>query len=158
MSVIEHMNQIDFQHSHEQHDYRENYGNEIAHSNRVLIVDDDDIFREFIDQALTYLKFDVESVDNGQDALELFINEGFGLVLTDIQMPGMDGWELATKIKTASPNTPVILMTGMQKDLVEKKMRDGHADSVLYKPFKLNDVQVVVNDYLMNKEFNGRRL
>lgn len=97
---------------------------------RILVVDDDHCVREVLSRLLIALKFKVKSVDNAYDALDLFINEGFELVLTDIQMPGMDGWELAFNIKKISTETPVILITGMEKHEVEERMQNGHANFI----------------------------
>jgi|WetSurMetagenome_2_1015567.scaffolds.fasta_scaffold373304_2 DNA-binding NtrC family response regulator len=116
-------------------------------SKRVLVVDDDDILREFLDQALTAVNIKVKSVNNAYDALDLLSNERFELVITDIQMPGMDGWELATNIKKSSPETPVILMTGMQMEQV-KKIKNSSYDFILYKPFSLKQLETTVTKYL----------
>jgi len=138
------------------HSYIKDYGesddvkNQI--SKRVLIVDDDDILREFLDQALTAANIKVKSASNGHDALDLLNNESVELVLTDIQMPGMDGWELATHIKKSSPETPVILMTGMQKDQVEEKRKNNHIDFILYKPFSVKQLETTVTNYLTKGE------
>jgi DNA-binding NtrC family response regulator len=59
-------------------------------------------------------------------------------------MPGMDGFTLASNIKSASPKTPVIMMTGSARSVVEEKMRKGCVDSVLFKPFKLEDFNETV--------------
>jgi DNA-binding NtrC family response regulator len=121
-------------------------------SKRVLIVDDDDILRDFLDQALNSINVEVMSASNANDALELLTNERVGLVITDIQMPGMDGWELATIIKKTYPETPVILMTGMQMDQVEKKMKNNHIDFILYKPFSIKQLEATVTNYLTKVE------
>jgi DNA-binding NtrC family response regulator len=133
-------------------DYTENEGSYETDNHRLLIVDDDDILREFIDQALSTVNIKVKSVNNALDALDLFANEKFELVLTDIQMPGMDGWELATNIKKISPDTPVILMTGMQSNYVEEKMKKINIDSILYKPFSFKLLETTVNNCLVKGE------
>jgi CheY-like chemotaxis protein len=122
-----------------------------ANPKRVLVVDDDNALREMLDQLLTVSKFKVKSVDNGREALDLFMNELFELVLTDVQMPGMDGWELTANIKKISPETPVILMTGMHKNQIEKMLEKVHADSVLYKPFDLRQFETLMNRYFPDR-------
>jgi CheY-like chemotaxis protein len=118
---------------------------------RILIVDDDHSIRDILYELFTALKFEVNSVDNAYDALDLFINEGFDLVLSDIQMPGMDGWELAFNIKKTSSETPVILITGMDKAQVEEQMKQSYADAVLYKPFVINHLVSAVYSFLVDK-------
>jgi len=122
-----------------------------ANPKRVLVVDDDNALREMLDQLLTVSKFKVKSVDNGREPLDLFMNELFELVLTDVQMPGMDGWELTANIKKISPETPVILMTGMHKNQIEKMLEKVHADSVLYKPFDLRQFETLMNRYFPDR-------
>jgi CheY-like chemotaxis protein len=117
-------------------------------SKRILIVDDDDILREFLDQVLRSFNFEVTSVNNAGLALDLLTKETFGLVLTDIQMPVMDGWELAENIKQISPGIPVIFMTGMDRSEVEKKIKNMDIDSILFKPFTFTLIKTTLDDYL----------
>ena len=60
--------------------------------------------------------------------------------MTDFQMPGMDGFTLASNIKNSSPNTPVIMITGSDESVVQERMGKGCVDRVLFKPFKLEDI------------------
>jgi CheY-like chemotaxis protein len=104
---------------------------------RILVVDDDNGILTVLLYLLREMDFDVEAAENGYEAKELFLSGAFDLVMTDLQMPGMDGWELAFNIKRMSPGTPVILITGAEKDMVEGGKNFHHVDSVLFKPFKL---------------------
>jgi len=124
---------------------------DIEKSKRIILVDDDDTIRKILSLLLTELKFKVSSVDNAHDALDLFINEGADLVLTDIRMPLMDGRELAFKIKINSPKTPVILMTGLRKEEAEEGVYNCHADFILFKPFSAKYLRKVVYSFLVNK-------
>jgi CheY-like chemotaxis protein len=114
---------------------------------RILIVDDDSIVRDILCRLLTALGFEVRSFDNGFDALNSFINEVFDLVFSDIQMPGMNGWELAFNIKKVTPEVPVILITGMTKDEVEEELINGHADSILFKPFNVTQIKAAIYSF-----------
>jgi DNA-binding NtrC family response regulator len=115
---------------------------------RILIVDDDDSIRDLVSIFLTALKFDIKAVDNAYDAMDLFTEKAFDLILTDIEMPGMDGLELALNIKKTSPETPVILITGMDKAQIDEAMKKGLADSVLYKPFDLKHLEASLYSFL----------
>ncbi|MBN1625351.1 MAG: response regulator [Deltaproteobacteria bacterium] len=120
------------------------------HPKRIMVVDDDPIVRDILECLLSYLSFKAVTIDNAYDALDLFTNGNFDLVLTDIQMPGMDGWELTCRIKKASSETPVILMTGLNKFDVEEGMKNSPADSILFKPFNIRDLAKIVNEILNN--------
>jgi response regulator RpfG family c-di-GMP phosphodiesterase len=80
---------------------------------RIMVVDDDDTIRKVLEQLFTDLNWQVKTFDDPIKALTLFEKENFELVFSDIQMPGMDGWELTANLKKISPETPVVLITGM---------------------------------------------
>ena len=65
-------------------------------------------------------------------------------------MPGMDGWTLARHIKKRSPATPVVLITGSEKETVLRKAKGNSIDSVLFKPFTLEDLQQTLQGALDN--------
>jgi two-component system sensor histidine kinase EvgS len=110
----------------------------------ILVVDDDQGIRAFLSRLLSTMGFHVTQAADGDEALDLISRKSFGIVFTDFHMPGMDGFTLASNIKSASPKTPVIMMTGSARSVVEEKMRKGCVDSVLFKPFKLEDFNETV--------------
>lgn len=132
-------------------EYRTSEDRDIEKSKRIILVDDDNTIRKILSLLLSEFKFEVNSVDNAYDAMNFFIDKGADLVLTDIQMPGMDGRELACNIKKISPKTPVILMTGMRKDEVEDDVNNSHADFILFKPFKAKYLRKVMCSFLANQ-------
>ncbi len=81
-------------------------------SNPVLLVDDEEDIREVLGITLSDMGYDVQTAENGEKALEMFHRFGFPIVLTDIKMPGMDGIALLKRIKTESPYTEIIMITG----------------------------------------------
>jgi len=97
---------------------------------------------------LRLLGFDVALASNAIEALAAFIENSFDLVVTDLQMPMMEGSELAQLVKERSPNTPVILLTGSDRETVCRKVKTGSVDSVIFKPFKLNDLQSTIQGAL----------
>ncbi len=66
--------------------------------------------------------------------------EPFDLVLTDLVMPGMSGWEVAATLKSRAPDRPVGLVTGWSSQLHPDKMKGRPVDFVLAKPFRFEDV------------------
>ncbi|MCU7240583.1 response regulator [Pseudomonas peradeniyensis] len=81
---------------------------------RVLVVEDDDILRWLMTEAVTHLGHDVIECANADDALEKFSgDQRLALVITDVRMPGhMDGIDLAKAIWAACPELPVIIVSG----------------------------------------------
>jgi CheY-like chemotaxis protein len=96
--------------------------------------------------------FEVALADNGVESLAVFLDNSFDLVLTDLEMPAMDGLSLTHCIKEKSPSTPVILLTASDKETVRKKVERGPVNSVLFKPFRLEDLQRTVQGALESRE------
>jgi len=78
---------------------------------RILIVDDEKSVRETLREMLEYEGYEVVEADSGLQALDLFSQQSFDVVLCDIKMPGMDGMELLEKI-LQSYDIPVIMISG----------------------------------------------
>ena len=100
-----------------------NAGQEI--SRRILLADDNKAVRDAVSWFLEFMGFEVALAGNGIEALAVFIESSFDLVLTDLAMPVMDGLSLADQIKTRAPRTPVILLTGSDRETVRKKVERG---------------------------------
>ena len=118
---------------------------------RVLVVDDEMNIRDILSGMLSILGFEVAVARNGDEALDIFLNNAIALVLTDLNMPGMDGWTLTSHIKEKSPSTPVVMMTGSEKSSVIEKLKESRVDSVIFKPFGFGHIQKAVQDILDNK-------
>lgn len=105
----------------------------------VLVVEDDDMLRAQTRQSLTLLGCRVTETASAAQALDLLrTTAGIDLVLTDIVMPGgMDGRQLAARIRTLYPALPVLLTTGYSKGLID----DPALPAVLFKPYRLNDLK-----------------
>jgi CheY-like chemotaxis protein len=119
---------------------------------RILVADDDKVIRDAVTWFLEFMGFEVALAGNGIEALAVFLESSFDLVLTDLQMPAMDGFSLASHIKERSPSTPVILLTGCDRETVWKKVERALVDSVIFKPFRLEDLQRTVQGALASKE------
>ncbi len=117
----------------------------------ILVVDDNHGMRSCLSALLSTMGFQVTQAEDGGEALELISRKKFGLVFTDFEMPGMDGFALASNIKRSSPDTSVIMMTGSDKRVVQEKMRNGCVDSVLFKPFELEDIDERVRGALIGR-------
>jgi two-component system chemotaxis response regulator CheY len=112
---------------------------------RILLVDDQQSVRQTIALLLSLDKHTVVEAANGTEALALFKPGGFDLVITDFQMPQMNGNELAAKIKLAWPVQPVLMITAYAEQLEES---DNPVDALLDKPFQLEDLRRVMTKLL----------
>lgn len=108
----------------------------------VLIADDEDTIRETVHDVLAGYGCKVHSVSDGIAAIELIEKESFDLVLSDIKMPGKDGYQVFAAAKEANAATPVILTTGFGYDpnhAIVRARREG-LSAVLFKPFKVDQL------------------
>lgn len=110
---------------------------------RILVVDDDQSVRVAMAGILSDLGYDVAVAADADEALVLLQDSTVGLVLTDLNMPGMDGLSLARCIKKDS-STPVVLITASDRRSVEPRLKDSVVDSVLFKPFRVDELMAVV--------------
>ena len=111
---------------------------------RILVVEDNKSVQDILSVILRSMGFEVALAKNGLEAFTLFVESSFDVVLTDLQMPIMDGSRLAHLIKEISPQTRVILLTGADMATVKEKVESGLLDSVMFKPFKIDDLQNAV--------------
>jgi signal transduction histidine kinase/DNA-binding response OmpR family regulator len=111
---------------------------------RILIVDDDDLNLKMLEEALTARGHRVVSARTGQEALALFAGDSFDLVLTDLSMPGMSGWQVATAVKEGKPGVPVILLSGWAIQQDERQVREAGVDYVVSKPCSLKTLKEAV--------------
>ncbi len=81
-------------------------------SPKVLVVDDDAVVGRSFDRVLSEKGYAVSTALDGQEALNKFGGDDYDVVFTDIKMPGMDGFEVAKRIKEKCPWTPVVIVTG----------------------------------------------
>jgi DNA-binding NtrC family response regulator len=110
---------------------------------RILVVDDEQMLRRVIRRGLVRAGFQVIEAENGVAALEQLRRERFDLVVSDVQMPVMDGVRLLEAISAAHAAVPVVLISGSLevRDKVEA-CRLGAID-FLKKPFNLTDLQQI---------------
>jgi len=101
---------------------------------KILVIDDDPSFLRLVEQVLTQKGYEVFKASNGQEGLQLFFAHKPDLVLLDVAMPRMDGWQTCTRIRDIS-DIPIIMLTGKHKaeeDVV--RGLDYGADDYLLKP------------------------
>ena len=78
---------------------------------KILVVDDEKNMCDFLDIMLKKEGYDVTCTTSGEDALKLLEDNLYNMILTDVRMPGMDGFDVLRKTKEVSPDTVVIMIT-----------------------------------------------
>lgn len=111
----------------------------------VLVVDDDPITLKIMAAMMGKIGFAVRTAVDGAQALLNFSLEPCDFVLSDLQMPAVDGHQLGRKIKSLHPETRVVIMTGLSRMAVTGLMSDGCIDGWLFKPFGLEELEILIN-------------
>ncbi len=137
----------------------------MAETTKILIVDDERINVEFFEVMLTRLGYDVITGEDGDEALDLIVNEQPDLVLLDNILPGRTGWEVTRAVKTDDQygdvaDTPIIMFSAM--DDVEDKVEGFQLgiEDYITKPFNFSEVlariQAVLRQHELTKQVSRR--
>lgn len=107
---------------------------------RVLVVEDEAKVASFIARGLGEAGYAVDVAGQGPLALEQAMVNDYDLILLDVMLPGIDGWEVLSRYRESGGNSPVMMLTA--RDAVEDKVRglDSGADDYLTKPFALSEL------------------
>jgi CheY-like chemotaxis protein/anti-sigma regulatory factor (Ser/Thr protein kinase) len=119
---------------------------------RILIIEDEKDVCNLLKDILTYEGHGVETASNGKRGIEKFKKKAFDMVLTDLGMPGMSGWQVAEKIKGINGKVPIALITGWSIDLKESEIKERGIDFVIKKPYKLDQLVNLVQEGMILRE------
>ena len=112
---------------------------------RILVIDDNEEVGQLAEALLTELGHDVVRATSGAEALRIAADGAFDAVLTDIVMPGMDGFELAERLATLLPSTPVLFTTGYSDEIARS---GGGGRTILLKPYRMDTLAQALNQVL----------
>ncbi|MGD8837025.1 MAG: response regulator [Desulfobacteraceae bacterium] len=115
-----------------------------AHSLSALVVDDDPVMRKMVATMLRINGFTVYTADDGVQALLKLSTTPCSVVLSDYEMPFINGYQLGNKIKSKYPGTRVVIMTGLRRSAVLGMMGDSAIDGWLFKPFSLAEIKTLL--------------
>ena len=117
----------------------------------ILVVDDDEGIREFVQTVLSDEGYEVRTAWHGAAALELLEQVSPSVILLDMRMPVMDGWEFARQYRERpGPHAPIIVVTAARD--ADDRAAQIAADGVLPKPFRLHQLLALVDQYAHNGE------
>jgi len=115
---------------------------------RILVIDDDPEMGRLIKKFLSREDYRVETALNGSDGLLLIQQKAFDLVISDLKMPGMSGFELIRRAKAFAPETPFILITAFGNVKTYIDAMDAGVFEYINKPIKLKDLRRIVRKAL----------
>lgn len=115
---------------------------------RLLVVDDDDEIRELLEFDLAQSGYQIDTASDGYEGLNKALNSNYDLVLLDVMMPKMNGYEVCKNIRKSKPDLPVLLLTA--KGTINDKTTgfDSGADDYIVKPFDIQEVLLRVRALL----------
>ncbi|MDE6485776.1 MAG: response regulator transcription factor [Duncaniella sp.] len=124
-------------------------------NNRVLLVEDDATLAMILTETLARDDFEVFTAVNGEEGLHKFAKTGADIIVTDVMMPRMDGFEMSRKIRQLNPNVPILFLTAKSgiDDIVEGFELGGN--DYLTKPFKMLELIVRIKALLRRKINQG---
>ncbi len=120
----------------------------MAAKNKILVVDDEDALRTVLSAELAGEGYQVTTAADGQEAINVLTSSAFDLILLDIKMPNVDGFEVLKFVKEKHPKTKVIMLTGFAdlKNAIESKKLG--AEDFVSKPYDLVDLLTTVERVL----------
>lgn len=105
---------------------------------KILLVEDNEMNRDMLSRRLTRRGYSVVCALDGQQAVNLAGSEMPTLILMDMSLPVMDGWEATKRIKAAMPTVPIIALTAHAMEGDERKAREAGCDDYDTKPIDLD--------------------
>ena len=117
---------------------------------KILVVDDEESFREILVEILASGGHRADSAPDGAEALRMLAKKTYDVVVTDLGMTGLSGWELADAIYQNHPATKVVMATGWGVNLDKESLNVHHVHTLICKPFKIEEILKSVNDALLS--------
>ena len=124
---------------------------------RLLIVDDDKQIRELLAFDISQSGYITDTASDGQEGLKKALENNYDLILLDVMMPKMNGYEVCKNIRIAKPNVPILMLTA--KGTIEDKTQgfDCGADDYLIKPFEIQEVLLRIRALLRRGETSQKQ-
>ncbi len=121
--------------------------------NKILLVEDEETLAVGLEYNLTEEGYAVTWAKNGREALEFFESENFDLIILDIMLPFINGFEVAEGVRKADPQMPILMLTAKTESADKVKGLEIGADDYLIKPFHLQELLLRVKGMLKRKSW-----
>jgi len=115
---------------------------------RILVIDDDENILDVISDMLELLDHEVVTASSGEEGVEKFKNDKFDLVMTDLGMPGISGWDVTKFCKSFNPNVPVLMVSGWGNQIDDDMVNSSGLDGILAKPFEISKIKAMIQEVL----------
>lgn len=122
---------------------------------KILVIEDEQRVAQLIKTGLCELGFDAAVAYDGDMGLRLFKSGGFSLVVSDVILPGMNGFELCREIRKLNPDVPVLMLTALGSTDDKLDGFDAGADDYMVKPFDFRELAARINILLKRRTISG---
>jgi DNA-binding response OmpR family regulator len=125
---------------------------------KILLVEDDAGIARLIKRGLEDSGYDVDAAADGSVGLEMALSRHYGLVILDVMLPGMDGWEICRSLRDGRARMPILMVTA--RDMVDDRVKglDLGADDYLPKPFDFAELLARVRALLRRDKMHRTRV
>ncbi|MGC4103473.1 response regulator transcription factor [Ferruginibacter sp.] len=123
---------------------------------KILLIEDEKKIADTLSKGLTELDYHVEKAYDGKIGLRLYESGSFNLIITDINLPGINGYELTKSIRSRNQHIPIIMLTALNATDDKIEGFDAGADDYLVKPFEFKELLVRIRALLkrtLNQQF-----
>ena len=127
------------------------------HKANILVVDDEESVRELLRDLLEAEGFRVYLAPGSREALGLFDSNQFDGVFTDVGMPGMSGWELASAIRERNQTVPIAVITGWGEAVGSDERKEARVDWVVTKPFRAERISELAQQIVERRDVLAKR-
>ncbi len=118
---------------------------------KILIVDDEPIIRDALSFKLTREGYEVAAAEDGEKAIEIMENTEFDMIISDVMMPYINGFELIKILKEKGSEAPILMLTSLNSDKALIKAKTLGADDFMTKPFKPSELSLRIKKLLKGK-------
>jgi CheY-like chemotaxis protein len=121
---------------------------------KILVIDDDPVLVKLVSEMLEILGYEPVSCTSSADGFNTFCNapDDFGLIITDMSMPGMTGDILAHNIISIRKNIPIILCTGFNENISEEEAKEKGITEIIIKPVNMKTLSDVIIKAILNRQ------
>lgn len=116
---------------------------------RVLLCDDDTTILDVIGEALRDVGHDVRTCDAGAQAIVAMEDGQFDVLITDLGMPGVNGWDVARRARQLDPPLPVIVISGWGASITQEQLDGAGVSMILPKPFRLEQIRQAISSFAL---------
>lgn len=107
---------------------------------KILIIEDEKNIRDLLKDNLEYEGYDITEVEDGQTALETVRNESFDLIILDLMLPKMHGYDFMKHFRKVNTDTPIIIVSAKSEEIDKIRGLDLGADDFITKPFQIREL------------------